>query len=407
VTPPAPTEQVPALADGRRLVGTLVVGRYRVKRVIGVGGKGTVYEAEDQTMRRDVALKVPTTSTEDSIKRFLREGRAGASLAHPNVCAIFDFGPLEDGTPFLVMERLVGETLAELFARAPKVALETMLPVVQQLLAGLEAAHAQGIVHRDIKPGNVFLTQPNGEEGIAKLLDFGASTLDPARRSAVTEDFESLTKVGTAIGTPIYMCPEQIRGQRDLDARVDLYACGVMLYEALTGTPPYNAAKRVELFRLILAGKFTPASHIDPSIPHRVDAVLARALAPDRIDRYPDARSFIDALESLRHDHMESSSGLGAAGGALESIRLVELQQRLAEVSNFYESAGSLRVAKRVTTLDIPIEEDLVEIDEELNTLQRPTPVVPSGLHPPSEEEAPPSTMRDPVVNDTEPPPSP
>jgi serine/threonine protein kinase len=360
--PPAP------LDDGRKLVGSLIAGRYLVGEVIGAGGKGTVYEAHDQALGRDVAIKVPIEGTEDSIKRFLREGRAGASVAHPNVCAIYDFGPLEDGTPFLVMERLVGEPLSVRLTRQPRTPPAEALPLLQQVLAGLEAAHQQGIVHRDIKPANVFLAQTPGLEDVAKILDFGASMITRDAPGSVTDDFEALTKIGTAIGTPIYMCAEQVRGQRDLDRRVDLYACGVILYEAITGVPPFNAPKRVELFRLILAGNFTPASHIEPRATPELDAILARALATDRIHRYPDARSFGAALEALRLEGLSPRTHRHSSSPA-DSLRLVALQQRLEEVSSYYvESATALRAARPVGATDVPADVPVdipIDVDDE------------------------------------------
>jgi serine/threonine protein kinase len=336
-----------------KLTGALVVGRYDVRDILGAGGKGTVYEAWDRTLGRAVALKVPSSTTEDAIKRFLREGRAGAAVAHPNVCAIYDFGPLDDGTPFLVMERLSGEPLSDLFLRAPRMPAQTAIPLVQQVLAGLAGAHQQGIVHRDVKPANIFLSG-DADAPVAKLLDFGASTL--LRHAPSREvDFEALTKVGTAIGTPIYMCAEQVRGERDLDVRVDVYACGVILYEALTGVPPFNAPKRSELFRLILAGKFKKASEIERRVTLDLDAVLARALATDRTKRYPDANSFAEALEPLRLDGLESVT-IPHSTSPADSIRLMALQQRLEEVSSFYVESATIRAAPKASeTADIPV----------------------------------------------------
>ena len=351
--------------DDRKLSGTIIAGRYLVKDVIGAGGKGTVYEARDQTMGRDVALKVPIASTEDSIKRFLREGRAGASVAHPNVCAIYDFGPLEDGTPFMVMERLVGEPLSERLARRPRTPPSEALPLMQQVLSGLEAAHGQGIVHRDLKPANIFLTRARGGDDIAKILDFGASKLAKDAPGS-QDDFEALTKIGTAIGTPIYMCAEQVRGQRDLDLRVDLYACGVILYEAITGVPPFNAARRTELFRLILAGKFIPASQIEPLATREVDVLLARALATDRIHRYPDAKSFGAALEALRVGGLDAGPRTLSAP-PVDSLRLAALQQRLEEVASYYvESASALRAAKPVSEAPVDVDAEPPETERDL-----------------------------------------
>jgi eukaryotic-like serine/threonine-protein kinase len=369
VTPVDPTSRA-SPEDARKLVGTVLVGRYDVREVLGVGGKGIVYEAFDRTMARTVAIKVPILTSEDTIKRFLREGRAGSAVAHPNVCAIYDFGPLEDGTPFLVMEHLVGETLAERLVKTPKLALPDAVVVVRQVLAGLSAAHARGIVHRDIKPGNIFFTHVTGDERVAKILDFGASTLDPAHAKR-EEDFESLTKIGTAIGTPIYMAPEQVRGQRDLDGRVDVYACGVILYEALTGIPPFMARKRSDLFRLIVAGHFTPAGEVDPSLPEAVDAVLAHAMATRRRDRYPAAEAFASALESLRLEALKLTRPTPMVLPD-DDERMALLRDRVAQLSSMYLSSDSqsgLRAAKRASTLDIPVH---YEDDESPETTRDP-----------------------------------
>ncbi len=357
-----PVAPEPSQADERRLLGRTILGRYTIERVLGVGGKGTVYDARDTTMDRSVAIKVPTVPNQDTIKRFLREGRAGASVAHPNVCAIYDFGPLEDATPFLVMERLVGETLGDRLERARKLALAEAIRVLQQVLSGLAAAHVQGIVHRDIKPGNIFLAT-EGRDVVAKILDFGASTLDPDHAKK-EEDFEALTKIGTAIGTPTYMAPEQVRGFRDLDGRVDVYACGVLLYESVTGLRPFEAEKRAELFRRILKGEYPPVCAIDPSLPAALDSVLARAMAMRREDRYPSAVAFGNALESLQKESLRLSLPTPLVVTPMATERLGPLKQRLEQVSSLYlapDSRSGLRLSRKTnTSVEIP-----VHVDEE------------------------------------------
>jgi serine/threonine-protein kinase len=341
--------------DSRRLIGKLVAGRYAVQAVIGAGAKGTVYLAWDRSLEREVGLKVPSVTSEETVKRFLREGRAGASIGHPNVCAIYDFGPLEDGTPFLVMERLKGETLSERLHRMRRLPVAEAVDITLQILGGLEAAHGQGIVHRDLKPGNVSLGVGVDDENIVKILDFGASTLVHGARWR-DEEFESLTKVGTAIGTPIYMSPEQVRGLRDLDSRVDVYAAGIMLYEMIVGVPPFNATSRIELFRVILKGAFTPASRIEPLVPPALDQVLARALAGDRAARFSSAAAFQGALDAVRSSSADRAL-TRPSWSPDESVRLVALQERLERVSSYYvESASGLLAAKPASTADIPID---------------------------------------------------
>jgi serine/threonine-protein kinase len=207
----------------------LLVNRYQLLEEVARGGCGAVYEARDLHTDSIVAIKILQANTLDraAAARFAREARVASSIHHPNVCTVTDSGTLEDGSPFLVMDRLHGETLRAYVARMGRLDPEEAIELSVQMLSGLEAAHALGIIHRDMKPENVFIVRPEGTLPIVKLLDFGMCR----RQSGQPMDDRTLTRVGTVVGTPEYMAPEQASGRRDFDQRIDLYAVGVMLYE--------------------------------------------------------------------------------------------------------------------------------------------------------------------------------
>ena len=321
--------------DHRGLVGQMVAGKYFVRGVVGMGGNGSVYEAEDSSMRRTVAMKVPAVGQTETIqKRFLREGRAGAAIAHPNVCALYDLGTLPDGTPFIVMERMLGETLADRLERQKKLSLPLTLHLMVQVLSGLSAAHRGGIFHRDVKPSNIFIIEAPGYEAHAKIFDFGASKLASAHFGE--DDLQDLTQVGFAVGTPFYMAPEQIRGMRDLDGRVDIFACGVILYEMLTGQRPFHGANPKELFTRVVSADFAPIRRLEPTLPRSIDEVLKRVLMPDRGARYPTAEAFAHALESLK---MTAPAPLVLPSQPdLQADRLQHLRQRFHELAALHRA---------------------------------------------------------------------
>ncbi|WP_394822160.1 serine/threonine-protein kinase [Pendulispora albinea] len=324
--------------DERSLINKVLAGKYLVRSIIGSGGVGTVYEAIDRTLRRTVAIKVPHKTASDVIlQRFLREGRAGAAIAHPNVCALYDVGPLDDGTPFLVMERLFGDTLADRLERTPKLELSALITMMTQVLSGLHAAHAQGIVHRDMKPENIFVCRPVGGEALVKVLDFGASKLDGFLLSD-DDNLDALTATGYAVGTPYYMAPEQARGERDPDGRLDIFACGTIIYEALTGVRPFEGNHFSEIFKSIAAADPKPIRSLEPSLPESITPVLARAMAPSRDARYPTAGAFARALESLKHATSESSPQVREEP---TSERLAYLRQRFHELAVLYRKGSS------------------------------------------------------------------
>ncbi len=260
---------------------------------------GTVYDAEHLGLGRHVAIKVLSPAQAKkrvAVKRFQQEARAAGAIGHPNICEVYDMGLLENGSPYLVMEKLVGRTLADRIAREGGLPFEDVVEVMVQVLSGLIAAHEKGIVHRDIKPENIFLAQRPGCAPIAKILDFGVSKMMPS--FAGGEDLE-LTRTGMVMGTPYYMSPEQARGQRDLDGRVDVYACGVMMYEAITGKRPFVAPNYNALLLSIINTTPTPIRQIRSSTPTPLENVVSRAMTKSRDERYPSAIAFLRDVQAL------------------------------------------------------------------------------------------------------------
>jgi serine/threonine-protein kinase len=301
--PPAPVPQAPAMRSNARrdLIGQTIGGRYMVKSVLGEGGMGTVYEAEHMGLGRAVAIKVlhpHQLKKKVSVKRFHQEARSAGAIGHPNICEVYDLGTLDDGSPYLVMEKLVGETLADRIASEGGLPFEDVIDVLTQVLSGLVAAHEKGIVHRDIKPENVFLTRRVGCPPVAKLLDFGVSKM--MYPSSDRDEDMDLTRTGMVMGTPFYMSPEQARGDRNLDARVDLWACGVIMYEALTGRRPFVAANYNALLMQILTISPRPARELRAGMPQGFEHVLERAMERDRAKRYQNAAEFQADLIALR-----------------------------------------------------------------------------------------------------------
>jgi eukaryotic-like serine/threonine-protein kinase len=289
----------------RTLTGTVLADRYTVCELLGEGGTSRIYAAEDEKLGRSVALKVLAPSCRgrpEHVHRLLREAYIGAKLAHVNVCAVSDIGELPTGDPFFVMERLVGESLQELIASKKQIAPSDAVAIIMQLLSALADAHDRGIIHRDIKPGNVFLVEARGLAPRVKLLDFGIAQVMRAAsgiRASYLDD-RRLTATGMVVGTPQYMAPEQANGQRDLDARVDVYASGVLLYEMLSGRRPFEGSSYVALMNKILHDRPRPLARLAPHVDPALVAIVEQAMATDRNRRYATASELLTALSSLR-----------------------------------------------------------------------------------------------------------
>ncbi|MCW5833619.1 MAG: serine/threonine protein kinase, partial [Labilithrix sp.] len=281
----------------RELLGQTVGGRYMIKGVLGEGGMGTVYDAEHLGLSRQVAIKVLSPSQAKkrvAVKRFQQEARAAGAIGHPNICEVYDLGLLDDGSPYLVMEKLVGQTLAERIAKEGGLPFDDVVDVVSQVLSGLIAAHEKGIVHRDIKPENIFLARRLGCPPIIKLLDFGVSKMMAEFQTG--DDALDLTRTGMVMGTPYYMSPEQARGERNLDGRVDVYACGVVMYEAIAGKRPFLAPNYNALLLAIINTTPRPIRELRPATPPELETIIRRAMEKNRASRYATAKHMLRDL---------------------------------------------------------------------------------------------------------------
>jgi len=271
--------------------GALLGGRYRVVRRIGAGGMGAVYEAVQEGLGRRVAVKVvhPHLVVEaELIERFRREAQAAAALGHANIVQITDFSA-EGDTAFLVMEYLAGESLGDVLRRTTQLPPERVAFIAQQVLAALDAAHRAGIVHRDVKPDNVFLTSIAGVTDVVKVLDFGVAKLQGDAVDA------RLTTTGALMGTPAYMAPEQARG-RAVDARTDVYAVGACMYHALCGRVPFETASFNALLFAIAEDPPRPLADLRPDLDPALVAVVERALAKSPASRFASAEDMRAAL---------------------------------------------------------------------------------------------------------------
>lgn len=292
------TPEARARAAREALVGATLAGRYALRRLVGHGGMGAVYEAEHLGLGKPVAVKLvdPEFATDERVvTRFAREARAMSVIDSPHIVTVLDVGA-EKGRPFLVMELLRGEDLGERLRRLQRVPASDALHVVAQVLKGLAKAHAAGIVHRDLKPDNVFLVQRDTDPLFAKIVDFGVSKIERPRDKT---SLLALTGRGTILGTPFYMPPEQAQALPDIDLRADLYSVGAILFECLTGRPPHPGETYEQVMLSICMSDAPDVRSIDPSIPGDVASFVARALSRDRMRRPESANHMLAALHEI------------------------------------------------------------------------------------------------------------
>jgi serine/threonine protein kinase len=319
---------------------------YRIIRQLGSGGMGVVYEAEDLTLGRSVALKfLPPALSGDqpALDRFLLEARTASALNHPNICTIYAVEKT-DGQSFIAMELLEGQTLDLKLASVP-LPLDRLLDVSIQLADALEAAHAKGIIHRDIKPANIFVTQ----RGPVKILDFGLAKL--ARPEMAMETIGAtqdapvpahLTSPGATVGTIAYMSPEQARGE-ELDPRTDLFSLGGVIYQMTTGRLPFSGATSAVIFHALLELDPAPAQQLNPQLPARLEEIIQKALEKDRDLRYQSAADLRGDLKRLKRDtesgRKSALTGAGSANPMPQSGSMAAQDQR-AQAESRLSGAG-------------------------------------------------------------------
>jgi serine/threonine protein kinase len=340
------------------LIGQLVDRKYAIRGVIGQGGMGMVYEAENLGLGKLVAIKVlaqqAAGASSQALERFHQEARTAGAMGHPNVCEVYDLGQLEDGRPYMVMERLTGETLRQMIARDAPLTEETVVIVGAQIFAALAAAHRRGVVHRDIKPENVFLHKPAGDTFVVKVLDFGVAKA-VSRASLSDTDMQSLTDSGIVMGTPYYMAPEQATGDR-VAAPCDVYAACIVLFEALTGRRPFEGTSHVEVVTNMLTCMAARVSAFRPNVGAKLDALIHSGLA-----RSPDARPSAQVMRNelialLPDSHAISAqmppSRISIAPSLTPSMRLDERFRQLAAAFGAFSADFSLAQADGEITLD-------------------------------------------------------
>ncbi len=275
----------------RALMGQVVARRYRVGDIIGIGGMAIVFRGLHLALQRDVAIKVlrPEYGEHAEVaKRFEREARAAATFDHPNCRQVFDCGQTEHGLKFMAMQLLEGCELAKVIGRP--LPPSQCIHLAQQILRGLDHAHQRGVIHRDLKPDYVFVTRDHDGREVLKIMDFGiAKVVDDDLMDGLT------TKVGAIVGTPAYMSPEQALGD-EIDPRADLYSVGIILYELLTGGPPFTSTDSRELMQSHVAGRIPP---LPDNVPKVVKAGFSKLVAVHREHRYADAQEALGAFERI------------------------------------------------------------------------------------------------------------
>jgi serine/threonine protein kinase len=321
----APLRRHPT-SSAEALVGATVAGKYRIVRPLGHGGMGTVYKAENVLIGKVVAIKLLHGSLQDddiAMQRFQREARSMVAIAHRNIVEVIDMGRDASGSPYLVMEYVRGSSLKIVIAKSGPLSVERAARIAGHILDALAATHRRGIIHRDLKPENILISGRSGDRDVVKVVDFGISTF--ADSVAEHEREADLTPTGLTMATPYYASPEQIRGANGRDARVDLYAVGVLLYEMMSGHRPFEGDNLPELCTRILAGEIAPLYVFRKDVPPTFEAIIRKALANRAQDRYQSAAELAQALvpfgaEPLANEEPDPTDTFTSADRALGTL---------------------------------------------------------------------------------------
>src|SRR5580693_6427245 len=279
--------------------GAMVGGKYRLDALIGEGGMGSVWAATHLGLNQAVAIKFISREfvrSAEALRRFDSEAKAAAALKSRHVVQVFDTGTLADETPYIAMELLHGESLQTRVHRGGPVPLGEAVEILQQCCRALSRAHAAGIVHRDIKPDNIFLAQSNDDDAyVVKILDFGVAKMGSGGNE---QGSQGATRTGAVLGTPLYMSPEQARGLKTIDHRTDLYSLGLVGYTMLTGNLAFSSESFGDLLLQICTAPLPPLAANAPWLPPAMEGWFQRACARDPQDRYGSAQEFADALRA-------------------------------------------------------------------------------------------------------------
>lgn len=326
-------------------IGSVLADKFLILKQLGVGGMGVVYEVEHKLTGHRRALKVLHVDSEDFVKRTLREATVAAKLANVHVADVYDAGYLPDGRVYILMELLTGNTLSQVLKKRPILPVGLACDIAAQVCDGLHAAHIAGIVHRDVKPANIFVVQ-RGPRSEVKLLDFGVSKFDPK----LTET-TSVTEGDQVIGTPVYMAPEQLRA-KPIDGKADVFSVATVLYLMLAGSRPYASPTLVEMALAIDRGEYTPLNVKRPDLPEALVALVHRGIHRDAAKR-PTADAFRDTLLAFTTDGVEirvtgdaGARGVDSGRASLESLPFAELGAERSATVDRSEDKGTMIVGR-------------------------------------------------------------
>lgn len=337
-TPTGEAPRPPSAGDTVDATDRVLGGRYQLSRQLGIGGFGAVYEAEDQRLQKRVAVKVLSSiicHSDDMVARFRGEAIAASKIGHEGIIDVTDFDRDPDGSWFIVMELLDGKDLADILDEEGALPIDRALSICAQTAFALDAAHSKGIIHRDLKPANIYLVDRESREDFVKVIDFGISKM-------MTQSVEAggLTSQGVVLGTPSYMAPEQASGERDIDRRADVYALGIILYEVLTGEPPFTGDTYLKILAAQLKESARPLADARASLARypKLEKLVKKALTKDREDRYRSMRAFGEAI-------LEVLADIDPAGA--DAIRPIRMRTGKSVRAESVPPTGMARKAKR------------------------------------------------------------